>query len=181
MGERQQLPGLPDTNEMSCHPLGTPPLLDGDRSLEESRGVFPRPGEGATELENLRSVLPRDRVCTHQLESAGDAQVTPTPRSVSLHAKLTQNSLSREIPGGIDSKGVTGTVVGSASLPEDTGRWIVSLKLRNNAGWGGPFTSLSSLLESAFSDLAVKSLPLPSLCRKSQPSSSTGVLSLSNS
>lgn len=62
------------------------------------------PGEGAAELENLRSALPRDPVCTHQLESLGDAQVTPTPRRISLHANLTQNSLSGEIPGGFIAK-----------------------------------------------------------------------------
>lgn len=62
------------------------------------------PGEEAEELENLRSALLCDPVCTHQLESLGDAQVTPTPRRISLHAKLTQNSLSREIPGGFTAK-----------------------------------------------------------------------------
>lgn len=54
----------------------------------------------------------------------------------------------------------------------------MALKHCNNAQLCGPFTSLSSLLETAFSDLTVKSLPLPLLCRKSQPSSSTGVPSL---
>lgn len=137
---------------------------------------IPLPGEGAVELENLRSTLPCDRVCTHQLESLGDAEAPPTPVPCNiLQAKLTQNSLSREIPGGFIAKESRGQQRAQPCQPEDTRRWIVALKHCNNTRLVGPFTSLSSWLQTAFSDLAV-----PSRYRKSQPSSSTGVPSLTN-